>query len=396
MRVIPVTRTRPHRPSARALIRSLQVGMNWYPDQPGSGVDRMFYGLMRHLPGAGVAVEGVIQGEITQSHGHALRSATEADRPLLRRMWGFDRTIRAAVQAGRVDLVAIHFGLHRGAFGQWRPEVPIVTHFHGPWAHESRAEGDSSLRYGVKYLIERLAYRSAARYITLSDAFRTELVRHYRVPEEQVRVVPGGVDVDRFDVHATPEAARAALGWPADRPTVVTVRRLARRMGLENLIRSVREVATRVPDVVFQIVGRGALHDELGRRIDEAQLHDHVRLVGFVPDEQLPLAYRAANLSVVPSVALEGFGLTTVESLAAGTPVLVTPVGGLPEVVRGLSEELILESSRPEAIAAGIAESLTGERLVPSAGECRSFARTHYDWPVIAERTRAVYEEVIS
>ena len=66
---------------------------------------------------------------------------------------------------------------------------------------------------------------------------------------------------------------------------------------------------------------------------------------------QLPLAYRAADLTVVPTVALEGFGLIAVESLAAGTPVLVTPVGGLPEVVAALSPALVLAATGSAPLA---------------------------------------------
>jgi glycosyltransferase involved in cell wall biosynthesis len=120
-----------------------------------------------------------------------------------------------------------------------------------------------------------------------------------------------------------------------------------------------------------------------------------VRLLGFVPDESLPSAYRAADLSVVPTVALEGFGLIVVESLAAGTPCLVTPVGGLPEAVSGLSRALILRSTGAEAIADGLGDALTGVTPMPGPRECVDFARRNFDWPVIAERVRLVYEEAL-
>jgi glycosyltransferase involved in cell wall biosynthesis len=131
----------------------------------------------------------------------------------------------------------------------------------------------------------------------------------------------------------------------------------------------------------------------------EAQAHalgvaDTVRFLGFVPEAQLPLAYRAADLSVVPSVALEGFGLIVPESLAAGTPVLVTPVGGLPETVDGLSRDLILRDSTPEGIAEGVAEALTGVRVVPTAQQCAEFARERFDWSVVARRVAELLTEV--
>ena len=150
-----------------------------------------------------------------------------------------------------------------------------------------------------------------------------------------------------------------------------------------------------MPDALVLIAGDGPLRGELERQITSFGLADTVRLLGFVPDAELPRAYRAADLTVVPTVALEGFGLIVVESLAAGTPCFVTPVGGLPEAVGGLSRALLLRSTGAEAIADGLADALTGATPLPSPRECVDFVRKHYDWPVIAERVRLVYEEAL-
>ena len=130
------------------------------------------------------------------------------------------------------------------------------------------------------------------------------------------------------------------MGLPTDRPMVLTVRRLARRMGLQELVSAFAMVRQRVPDALLAIVGGGALRPALEAQIDGLGLTGSVRLLGRVEDAVLPTLFRAADLSVVPSSALEGFGLTSVEFARGGTPPLVTPVGGLPEVVRGLSESL--------------------------------------------------------
>jgi glycosyltransferase involved in cell wall biosynthesis len=143
------------------------------------------------------------------------------------------------------------------------------------------------------------------------------------------------------------------------------------------------------------IAGDGPIRAELERQVASLGLEQDVRLLGFVPDAELPMAYRSADLTVVPSVALEGFGLVVAESLAAGTPCLVTPVGGLPEAVSGLSPALVLRATGAEAIAEGISGALTGAIILPGARQCIDYARRHYDWPVIAERTRLVYEEAM-
>jgi glycosyltransferase involved in cell wall biosynthesis len=188
-------------------------------------------------------------------------------------------------------------------------------------------------------------------------------------------------------------AAREHLDWPTDRPILLTIRRLAHRMGLEHLIDALERVRQRVPDVLLLIGGSGPLASQLKTQIDAAGLQNHVRLLGFVPEDELPLAYRAANVSIVPTTALEGFGLTTVESLAAGTPVLVSPRGGLPEVVRDLSDDLIFSTPAPAPIADRLIAVLTGTIQLPSLKACQHYVRTRFDWPVIAAQTRQVYEE---
>jgi glycosyltransferase involved in cell wall biosynthesis len=92
-------------------------------------------------------------------------------------------------------------------------------------------------------------------------------------------------------------------------------------------------------------------------------------------------------------VALEGFGLVVAESLAAGTPVLVTPVGGLPETVRDLSPDAVLGGSGPIVLGAGLADALLGRIPLPSPAACVRFARERFDWSAVGRQVSAVYAE---
>jgi glycosyltransferase involved in cell wall biosynthesis len=271
-----------------------------------------------------------------------------------------------------------------------------VVHFHGPWGQESRVEGDSSLVARAKTWLENYVYRHGTAFIVLSTAFRDVLVRKFDVDPERIHIVPGGVHADTFDTGRSRREARRRLGWPTDRPIILSVRRLARRMGLENLIDAIQIVRREHSDVLLHIAGSGPIEEELRARIAEQGLTDHVTLLGFVPENDLPLAYRAADVSIVPTVALEGFGLITIESLAAGTPVLVTPRGGLPEVVADLDSDLILSGDTAPVLADGLTQSLGGALSLPSSDECQRYVHERFDWPVIARRTRQVYESVLS
>jgi len=245
-----------------------------------------------------------------------------------------------------------------------------------------------------KYHVERLVYSRATRLIVLSAAFREILVRDYAIAFDRICVIPGGIDAARFNVPETRRHAREKLGWPTDRPIVLCVRRLIRRMGIEDLIDAALKLRISCPEVLILVAGR-AQAESLQKRIDEAALGRTVRLIGFAPDVDLPLAYRAADLTIVPSKALEGFGLVAAESLAAGTPALVTPIGGLPAAVRGLSDQLVLDDSSALSLSTGIRRALRSEMKLPTADECRDYAKTNFDWSVIASKVRDVYQDAV-
>ncbi|WP_028203128.1 glycosyltransferase family 4 protein [Paraburkholderia nodosa] len=378
-------------------IQSLQIGMHWFPERAG-GLDRMYYSLVGALPGAGVRVRGVVAGspKVAEDSGGAIHGFGSASRSLPFRLMDARRALRSEIRRHRPDVISSHFALYTFPGLDVTRGIPQVSHFQGPWADESFVEGAATLSQRIKHSLEQSVYERSSRLIVLSKAFGDILTRRYGISPERVRIVPGCVDTAHFDPACTTAEARLKLQLPQGRPIILAVRRLVRRMGLEDLIDAIKMVKQRHPDVLLLIAGRGRLESELQQRIDEAGLADNVKLLGFVPDAHLPSLYRAATLSVVPTVALEGFGLITVESLSAGTPVLVTPVGGLPEAVAGLSQDLVLPSTGADAIADGIDGALSGRIKLPDEEACKAYAREHFDNAVIAKRVAGVYAEGIA
>jgi glycosyltransferase involved in cell wall biosynthesis len=375
-------------------MRIIEIGMHWFPEG-GGGADRYFHGLVLELlkndPSARALVFGEGGAESAGNQVHFLGSRKQS---LLRRFRGLRKEVVEEIKRGSQPvLLATHFALYGFPLLDVLWRNAHVVHFHGPWADEAAAEGESSRSVFFKHAIERATYSSASRFVALSKAFRDLLVRRYSVREERVEVVPGGVQADTFDTGLTRNEARERLGWPKDRVILLAVRRLARRMGLENFVQAVDLLQKKEPGILAFLAGTGPLAGELGAIVEQKNLKEHIKLAGFVPDADLPLAYRAADLSVVPSVSLEGFGLVVLESLAAGTPVLVTPVGGLPEVVNGLSNDLVFDGSSANDLAEGLATRLSARDKLPSAAACQAYAKDNFDWPVIAKRVVGVYKD---
>jgi glycosyltransferase involved in cell wall biosynthesis len=294
-----------------------------------------------------------------------------------------------------IDIVAAHFALYTAPCLDLIGAAPIVVHFHGPWAAESQVEGGAPVAVRLKAGIERSVYRRARRCITLSRAFADVLETGYGIPADRIDVIPGGVDVARWSSPTSREEARAALGWPQDRRIVFTVRRLARRMGLEDLVEAMATTLRRVPDAMLMVGGKGPLLEELQVRAHAAGVSQQVCFVGYVADHLLPLAFRAADLSVVPSASLEGFGLVVAESLASGTPALVSAVGGLPETIEGLAPQCIVREPGAGTWGHAIADALTGVTPLPLPAEAVRYARERFDWSVVLPRILHTYRRAM-
>ena len=382
--------------SNNRMLQVLQIGMEWFtPGAPG-GLARYYNDLFKSLPLSGVAPVGLVcspDNVAALSDGRVQSFAPEGASTFTRAK-GVRQAVGRVLHAQPVDVVACHFALYGLPVLDRIRRLPLVYHFHGPWAEESGREGERSATVLAKRALERLVYRRAERVITLSEAFADLAERQYGVRRERLRVIPGSVDVARFAVPQSRAEARATLCWPNDRPILLTVRRLMGRMGLDRLIAAMASVVRAQPDVLLYIAGKGPQAAALQAQAEALQLDRNIRFLGFVPDAELPLAYRAADINLLPSDVLEGFGLSAAEALAAGTPTMVTPVGGLPDVVRDLSAGLIFQSGRSEHLAEGLSAALNGSVRLPDSAACRAYASDRFSLSLCGRRVAAVYREV--
>jgi glycosyltransferase involved in cell wall biosynthesis len=362
------------------------LGMGWFPTTLG-GLNRYYRSLLEQLPEA----RGVVVGPAEDAPASV--SVVEREMPLARRLLSFSRLTRDA--AARAEVVDAHFALHAAApllFGTLRKR-PFVFHFHGPWAHENLAAGDRSrARFALRWLLEQRVMRRADAHIVLSSAFRRVLVERYRLRPWEVHVWTPGVALDTF----TPgdrTLARERLELDQDAFVAVCVRRLVPRMGIDGLLDAWEAIAAELPQrSQLLLVGGGALQGSLSERAAAPALAGRVRVTGRLSDDELVEAYRAADVAVVPSVALEGFGLVVPEAAACGTPSIVTDVGGLPEVAQALDPSLVVEADDVRALGERITNAAHGN--LPSRVATRSFAES-FSWPLLAERHRALYRRLI-
>lgn len=277
--------------------------------------------------------------------------------------------------------------------------------FTGPWAEEykfaQQARDLSMGRQALDVVIRRTmrisegqALRRCRVIVTISQYYQQGLPRWHGEGLPPIRVIFGGVDLQRFQPPAHRGEIRRKWGLAERDFLFLTVRRLDPRMGLVNLVRAFALVALNHPNAQLWLAGKGPEAPQLEALIRELKLERHVKLLGFVPEADLPSLYGAADCTLMPSLDLEGFGLATVESLACGTPVMGTRSGATPELLEPLDPRLLFEPDDLAGLTYKLEQVLQQPELLPGREKCRRYAEERFTWDLPVDRFEAVVKQL--
>ena len=230
----------------------------------------------------------------------------------------------------------------------------------------------------------RSMLRRASSAITVCQAL-ADALEPLRPPSLPVRVLGNGVDAAKFRPLDRAEA-RARLGWPQDRPTVVSVGHLIERKGHHHLI----EALPQLDGVEARILGQGPWENRLRALAAERGVADRTHFCGVLPHEDLHLAYSAGDVSLLLS-SREGWPNVVLESLACGTPVVATRIWGTPEILREDGLGRLVDEPEPTAIADAVRELLSDPL---DRTPIRRFAEGH-SWEHVADGMNEVFEAVL-
>ena len=209
--------------------------------------------------------------------------------------------------------------------------------------------------------------------------------KHGRRVLERGVVAPGWVDLEMFQPVADRAVVRAELGgtWQFDGPLFFTLRRLESRMGLDTLIAAADRLRQQGRRFRVLIGGGGPLAATLAATIRDRNLDEYVFLLGRVTQDQIGSCYAAADCFVLPTRALECFGLIVLEAYAAGTPVIASDVAAIPELVRQTSDAWLFPPGDDVQLASRMAAFLDGQ--LPAEHDVRSIAQRYEKNKVLAE-----------
>jgi glycosyltransferase involved in cell wall biosynthesis len=365
-------------------VKVLMVGLATF-DQMAGGSARYLSGLAESMQALGHDVQVVTAATHVRASGYSERGLLGQIARSLRRLVLVIPGSFLTVLRSRPDTVNVHFALDGvgAVLGAVVTGARVVVNFQGPWAAEAVATGVRGrwrLSTWVRRAIESWVYRRADACIVLSTAFRDLLVASYGVPMSRVTVIPPGIDHARFAL--PPGVDRSAQPF-----TIVTVRRLVPRMGLDIAIEALALMPTDLKARLF-IAGIGPERQRLERLARQRGLEDRVALLGRVPDDELSGLYHQADACIVPSRELEGFGYVALEALAAGVPVIASATGGLVDLLEPLEPRWLCPPDASQ-FAQRLTELAEDAGRFPSRTQCSAYA-THFDWPEISGRVASV------
>ena len=318
--------------------------------------------------------------------------------------WVFNRSISKKVDEIETDVYEAHnvsgYKFLR-KLKKRKSSKPFIQTIHGVLAEEyiqSTKNVSQSLRmklasYAMKHLagIEESAARDATLIVTVSRYSAQKIVELYGVDETKIRVVPNGVDSQRFKPIEDSNKVKESIDGDS-KHLVLFVGNLIPRKGIHFLIEAAKQVTKEDEETKFVVVGNGPLKDQLINYAKELGVANNFIFMQNIDDAALPAIYNCADIFVSPSIQ-EGQGITLLEAQATAKPVVAFDVAAVNEVVKNNETGLLVNPDSKE-LADSILKLLSNELLREKMGRSgRKIVSENFSLDVCAQKMLKVYSE---
>lgn len=280
------------------------------------------------------------------------------------------------------------------ALSLFPPSTPLVVTSHGTSLGEVRSH---KLEVPTDYLkkfffhptnvaMDMATIPRVDKTIAISRDSANELDRWYPTNENDIIHIPHGVDSSKFH----PDRATHSMPDP-DRLTLLHVGRLVSRKHVDLALRAL--AALDRTDVELLVAGTGTHKERLETLAERLDVTNQITFLGYVPEDELPSLYASSDAFLFLS-RYEGFGLTFLEAMASGTPVIGTPVGGFPDMVTDGTEGYLVDRD-PKAVARSVGKMADSPELVAKMSAKARILAEERSWKTVATETEDVYKKVI-
>jgi glycosyltransferase involved in cell wall biosynthesis len=371
-----------------------RIGINAHLLSPKSGyrragIHQYIAQVLRHLPRLNERTQYLIYTRdnnaiSSQARNRIVPSSLPTEQRLFRILW--EQSVWP-IQAAReeVDL------LHSMAFvTPIFTKIPtIVTVYDLSFVHYPE-KFPTSQRLYLQTQTAR-SVKQAQRVITISEATRQDLYRHFDVPLEKIEVVFPGVESHYKQI---PQESLNAFRVENDlrKPFILHVGTLQPRKNIPVLLNAFAALKNQDVDLVLA-GGKGWQYDQIFSQVKDLGLADQVRFTGYVRDEELPFWYNAAKVLVFPSV-YEGFGMPIIEAMACGTPVIAAHTSSIPEA--GGEAALYFEPHDVEKLTQQLAEIFENDDLLLKMRQSGFMQARKFSWELAGSETVRIYAEVLA
>ena len=234
--------------------------------------------------------------------------------------------------------------------------------------------------------------------MTTTELQGDKLEELYDFTSDNVVVIPPGVDVHTY---RPPQSGPTARNSHLPKKYILCLSRIDSNKGHDLLLNAFDIVRKSLSDIDLVIAGGSPNPQQreldilatMRTIIDEKEMQDRVRIIGYVPDEEMAPLYQQAELFVLPSL-FEPFGMTVLEAMACGTAVVASKFGGIRNVVTTGENGVLIDPSNPEEFSQALVSILSDSKLAGRlADEGRNTIQRSYSWEAIADRHIAFYEK---
>lgn len=271
-------------------------------------------------------------------------------------------------------------------------DIPIVATIHATESGRNSGIHDETQRY-INDTEWMLTYE-ATEVIVNSNYMKRELQYQFGLPFEKINVVPNGINVNMFSgVERDYDFRRQ---YAADHEKIILfMGRLVYEKGVQHLVSAMPKILAGYHDAKLVIAGKGGMTDELKAQVNTMGISNKVYFTGYMDAKQVCKMYKCADVSVFPST-YEPFGIVALEAMLSGTPVVVSDIGGLNEIVSHGENGMKSYAGNPNSIADSILALLYNPQLSANVVKnAKNMVKNEYNWAKIAQDTHFTYQKAI-